>query len=98
MRYQAGLKAGAMLTEKSHPDFTETTLPVDGHTAILRKAYLAQNEQQFWFPGCGQAMYTGLTVPGALPGGGTLVIEVSAGSEDAIDDAVMMFKSMRFEP
>jgi hypothetical protein len=96
VRYQGGAKASAMLTPKSHPDFTETTLVIDGHTATLRKAYLAQNEQQYWFPGCGQGMYTGLTVPGALLDGGTLVIEVSAGNDDAIDDAVMMFKSLRF--
>lgn len=95
IRYQAGTKASAMLTKASHPDFTETTITVDGHAATVRKAYLAPNEQQFWFPGCGQPLYAGLTVPGALPGGGTLVVEVSAQSEDALDDATMMFKSVR---
>jgi hypothetical protein len=95
VRYQAGAKAGPMLTAKSHPDFTETTMPVDGHTAIVRKAYLAQNEQQFWFPACAQPLYVGLIVPDALPGGGSLVIEVSAPTEDALDDATMMFKSIR---
>jgi hypothetical protein len=96
VRFQAGPKAGAMLTKKSHPDFTETTIPVDGRSGVVRKAWLAQNEQDFWFPGCGQPFYAGLTVPGALPDGGVLVIEVSAQSEEALDDATMMFKSVRF--
>lgn len=96
IRFQAGAKAGLMLTPKSHPDFTETALTVDGHMAIMRKTYLAQNEQQYWFPGCGQAVYAGLLVPDAVPGGGSLSIEISAQSDDALEDAMTVFKSVRF--
>lgn len=96
VRFQAGAKAELMLTKKSHPDFTEGTLTVDGRPAIVRKAYLGPNEQQYWFPGCGAALYMGLEVPGALADGGTLVVEVSATSEDGLDDAGTMFRSIRF--
>jgi hypothetical protein len=95
VRWQAGAKATTMLTKKSHPDYTETTLPIDGRTATLRKAYLSAAEQQYWFPGCGQALYAGVTIP--MPDGGTLVMEISASSEPALDDAVLLFKSIQFK-
>ncbi len=95
VRFQAGSNVGLMLTKKSHPDFVESALTVDGHPGTLRRADLAPNEQQYWFPGCGQSQYAGLLMPNALPGGGTLVVEVSAENEDALADAMTMFKSIR---
>jgi hypothetical protein len=95
IRFQAGAKASLMLTPKSHPEFTETALTVDGHQAIVRKTYLAQNEQQFWFPACGQPAYAGLLLPDALPGGGSLSIEISARNDEALEDAMTLFKSVR---
>jgi hypothetical protein len=96
IRFQAGPHAGLMMTKKSHPDFSESTLVVDGRPATLRQGFLSANEQQFWFPGCGAPVYFGLFVAPRTPGGEIFVLEVAAANEDARDDIVMMFKSIRF--
>ncbi len=96
IRFEAGRSVGPVVNPKTHPNFADEAMVVDGHPASLRKSTLAKNEQDYWFPGCGAALYLGLTVPGALPGGDTLSLEVSAENRDGLDDAITMFKSLRF--
>ena len=96
IRFQAGPHAGLMMTKKSHPDYAESTIVVDGHPATLRQAVLSANEQQFWFPGCGAPVYLGLLVAPRTRGGDSVAIEVAAAAEDVQDNVLMMFKSIRF--
>ena len=91
IRFQAGGKAKLMLSA-SHPDISETALTIAGAPAIVRKAYLADNEQRYWFAGCGQPLYSGLLLTTAE---GAIAIEVSAANQDSLDDAMMLFKSVR---
>ena len=93
IRFQTGPHAGLMMTKKSHPDYAESTLVVDGRPGTLRQGVLSANEQQFWFPGCGAPVYFGLFV---ASGGASLAIEIAAADEDAKDNVLMMFKSIRF--
>ncbi len=95
-RFQTGRRVGVVVNKQHHPEFSETSIVIDGHPGTLRKAMLAANEQQYWFPGCGAPLYYGLYVPQALADGAGFVIEVSADSEEGLDEAVMMFKTIRF--
>jgi hypothetical protein len=96
IRFQAGKTVGPVVNAKTHPNFSDSDLEVDGRSASLRKTTLAKNEQDYWFPGCGASLYLGLTVPKALPGGDTLSLDVSVENRDGLDDAMMMFKTIRF--
>ena len=71
IRFQAGPHAGLMMTKKSHPDYSESTLVVDGRPGTLRQGVLSANGESF-------------------------VLEVAAADEDARDNVLMMFKSIRF--
>jgi hypothetical protein len=95
VRFKAGSQAAILVDKARHPDFVETPIVVDGHPAVLRKAMLTANEQQYWFSGCEGVLYLGLYVQGALPGGANLALEAVAPNEDALDDMMMVFKSVR---
>lgn len=95
IRFTAGKRAAPAVTPKSHPDFADEPITVDGRTATLRKAVLQAQEQQYWFPGCTAPFYAALIVPGVLSDGGDLVIDAIATSGDGLEDATTMFKSVR---
>lgn len=95
VRFLAGKGVQPAVNPKTHADFTDEPIVVDGHDATMRKAVLQEHEQRYWFGGCNAPFYAGLIVPGAMPGGGNLVIDVTAASSEGLDDAKMMFKSVR---
>lgn len=97
VRFLAGKAAQPVVNEKTHPEFTDEAMVIDGRPAILRKTYLKDNEQQYWFPGCGTPIYLGLIVKDALADGGTVTIEITATGEYTADDAGILFKSVRFK-
>ncbi len=96
VRYKAGPHVALVVDKARHPDFKDSSLVVDGHPAVLRKAVLSTSEQQFWFRGCDAPLYLGLYVQGVLPGGADLVVETLAPNEDALDDMALILKSVQF--
>jgi hypothetical protein len=94
--YSVGPKATVIAGKSTHPAYTETPIVIDGRHGVVRKAVLNQSEQSHWFGDCGAALYVALYLPQALPGGGSVAIEGTAGSEDARDQVETIFKSIRF--
>ena len=96
IHYRTSPTAALAVTKTTHPDYKEANITIGGHPAVYRTAILEAPEQQAWFPDCGQTYYIGLEVPGALPGGASLVMDVSAGSEEELAHVVTMFKTVQF--
>jgi hypothetical protein len=96
VRFKIAPQAALLVDKARHPEFDETAVMVDGRPGVLRRTILAANERHYWFPGCEASIYLGLLVPGALPGGAGLAVEAIVPSEEAADDMMMTFKSIRF--
>lgn len=96
VRFQIGAREQLVVNKEQHSDYSEGPLLVDGKPGILRKADLNTNEQRLWFPGCGAPVYLGLLVERALPAGDSLAIEGTAPDEEAIEDVLRMYKTIRF--
>ena len=95
LRYGVGPKAAIIADRQLHANYTETTMTVDGHQAIQRKAVLNPSEQTHWFSQCNGVLYIGLFIPHALPDGSNIAIEGTAMSEDERDQVETIFKSVR---
>lgn len=95
-RFQIGLHEQLVVSKEQHPDYSEGSIIVDGTPGILRKAVLSTSEQHLWFPSCGSPVYLGLLFEHALPGGDSLSIEGTAPDEEAVEDVLRMYKTIRF--